>query len=566
MNSVKLRINPYQSSNTISINDKPLSQYSELNNFIKEPFLRWGDVFFESVEREINDDFKLIVVSDQVDHYFIKKLAKINPSCIGYEHIGFELDLTIQERFDIVNRLAEKYRVDYRPTFKPINIWNNTLLKIGASEKIEVVAKKDAAMIVIEKDYQAAKALAKEKEIPLILYASEEEKIEKIGHSYLCNISSDEEVGLINQIVERFYYTEIIIELIHRLNECSEKLSNQDANQLKIAGEIDPFVYIDSVADVEVGAEIKLNFKTIPENNPLPLIRIKVLDESVVHVQDYCLVGIREGKTKIELYKNEEIIPFQCIQVSVYKNIYIQRIDLSVHKNILGIGMQQKINYKVYPSDAEDIEDLKWESSNKKVVKVSSKGVITAVGAGRCVISLSGKKAKKSINITVKPQAETIALDCDYYECYIGEKKNIGVSIEPSDVYNRGYRWTTTDKDVATIEMTEEERVCVRATGIGECTIYFETLDENASTQLDVQVKSTFEKQEYKHTWLRACALSFLAAIILGNLGGQIFWLAYMASLIGTLWCGIKAIKDKKSDWFWVMILIIMASLPLIVR
>ena len=56
MNKVSLKLNPYQEFNTISLNDQNLSVYSELNNFMKEPFLKWAGQFFDSVERELNDE------------------------------------------------------------------------------------------------------------------------------------------------------------------------------------------------------------------------------------------------------------------------------------------------------------------------------------------------------------------------------------------------------------------------------------------------------------------------------------------------------------------------------
>ena len=42
MNTLKLKLNPYKDINIASLDDKPLSPYSELNNYMKEPFFKLG--------------------------------------------------------------------------------------------------------------------------------------------------------------------------------------------------------------------------------------------------------------------------------------------------------------------------------------------------------------------------------------------------------------------------------------------------------------------------------------------------------------------------------------------
>ena len=55
MNTLKLKLNPYKDINIASLDDKPLSPYSELNNYMKEPFLSWVSKLLEAAEREINE-------------------------------------------------------------------------------------------------------------------------------------------------------------------------------------------------------------------------------------------------------------------------------------------------------------------------------------------------------------------------------------------------------------------------------------------------------------------------------------------------------------------------------
>lgn len=72
MNTLKLKLNPYKDINIASLDDKPLSPYSELNNYMKEPFLSWVSKLLEAAEREINDDYCLEVVSESFEALFLE--------------------------------------------------------------------------------------------------------------------------------------------------------------------------------------------------------------------------------------------------------------------------------------------------------------------------------------------------------------------------------------------------------------------------------------------------------------------------------------------------------------
>ena len=92
---------------------------------------------------------------------------------------------------------------------------------------------------------------------------------------------------------------------------------------------------------------------------------------------------------------------------------------LSYHKTLtIADGKKESCALSVYliPLDAGNIS-LKWSSSDPKVAKVSSKGVVTAVGAGRCTITAkakdgSGVSSTCTIDVVeVAPNSDHVILD-----------------------------------------------------------------------------------------------------------------------------------------------------------
>ena len=86
------------------------------------------------------------------------------------------------------------------------------------------------------------------------------------------------------------------------------------------------------------------------------------------------------------------------------------------------------------------------------------------------------------------------------------------------------------------------------------------TTDGNVETFCQVLVESTFKKAEETAPWLRLCGVLFvLYFIFLFNE----FSMGVYGSIIGTWVTGILAIKAKKAEWFWALIMMILPILLL---
>ena len=86
----------------------------------------------------------------------------------------------------------------------------------------------------------------------------------------------------------------------------------------------------------------------------------------------------------------------------MYKEI--KKITLKYSSVNLYVGQNKQLDVKsVSPKNAS--KSVKWQSSNKSVVTVSSKGKIKAIKKGSCKIKVTttdGSKITKKIKVTVK--------------------------------------------------------------------------------------------------------------------------------------------------------------------
>ena len=157
----------------------------------------------------------------------------------------------------------------------------------------------------------------------------------------------------------------------------------------------------------------------------------------------------------------------------------------NVSENII-VGMTKKLEATITPEDAMN-KTITWTSSNTEVATVSSKGVVTAKGAGTTVITAmtyNDKTAK--CTITVEQPVTNIDFSEKIVPLWIGETKGLIVEVTPTTASNTSVSWASSDDNVATVS----SKGIVTAKGKGTCTITCTAADGyGAKTTCEVTVK-----------------------------------------------------------------------------
>ena len=115
---------------------------------------------------------------------------------------------------------------------------------------------------------------------------------------------------------------------------------------------------------------------------------------------------------------------------------------------LLFVDSTYKINVTITPENAN--EPLVWNSDNEKVATVDQTGVVTAVAAGECKISVSTGSVSAVTKVTVINQPVTLEL-----ELLAVEQDKCTIKMTPSD--NNGYYFCTytTPKEIEGLSEAE---------------------------------------------------------------------------------------------------------------
>lgn len=168
-------------------------------------------------------------------------------------------------------------------------------------------------------------------------------------------------------------------------------------------------------------------------------------------------------------------------------------------KATLEVGAKKKLKVTVKPAKAK--VKITFRTSNSRIAKVNSKGVVKGVKAGQATITAKAKVGKKVLKarqkITVKKKAQKApaaikvsALTVKKYDVTINEGniETMAVTVLPANATNKKLQYTTSDNNVTTVD----NKGVITAIAQGSCKVTAETMDgSNRSVSVNVTVTKT---------------------------------------------------------------------------
>ena len=130
----------------------------------------------------------------------------------------------------------------------------------------------------------------------------------------------------------------------------------------------------------------------------------------------------------------------------------VTAISLESTSISLDAGKTKTLTATISPSSASN-KNVTWKSSNTSIVKISSKGVVTAVAAGTAVITVTSKDGNVSTTcrVTVTQPATGISLNKTKANVDVGGTYTLKATLKPSNVTSTYVSWTSSDTKVATV-------------------------------------------------------------------------------------------------------------------
>ncbi|MBQ7408419.1 MAG: VanZ family protein [Clostridia bacterium] len=206
----------------------------------------------------------------------------------------------------------------------------------------------------------------------------------------------------------------------------------------------------------------KINCIVYPQNASNPTLLYSSSNENVATVSSngrVQTVGI--GTTTIKVSSAENVQLYSEISLAVIE-VPVQAIQIVHLPSDFRVGQKHSLEISYTPSNCSQ-KSIAWSSSNNDVIKVNSKGVLTAVCEGQAIItatSLSNPNLTQTIEIEVLPKlievvvpVEQVIIDKSIQIGYVGQTGNFSVDFYPYNATDRVI-WSSSDEEIATISQS----------------------------------------------------------------------------------------------------------------
>ena len=163
----------------------------------------------------------------------------------------------------------------------------------------------------------------------------------------------------------------------------------------------------------------------------------------------------------------------------------IRSITVPDYEITIGLNAKYKLKPTVQPATARSSK-LKYSSSDSRVAKVNSKGVITGVSEGSCIITIAptdgggGKPALivvkvENIRVTGIKLSANVAMLLNTVTVTNGTKFKLTATVLPSNATNKKVTWKSSDTNVAKVDSKGN----VTTVGTGTCHITCVSTEQN---------------------------------------------------------------------------------------
>ena len=444
-NVVQVKYNPYIPRLSILIDGKQPSEFSQLVQYSDEDIWQWGPSFLDTLYSELRTDFYISFIGTEQDAQVIRCLCAKHEHCKGFQAKDLPISEPLQSRMKSLNQYIKAERVTM---YQRSIIDAVFMLPTSMQKYMEDVAGLDinnlfcsvrVSTIGVRSNYE-------EQENSILFLLTDEASA---GLDSLCGYSLHRpafviKIGSKNALIDvtdsHWTYEATEDKLFETIFSCflqmpllafrrclQSQSGTQASRQLRRIGCVEPMVDVSVAEAIEVGKSAQISVSLDPPSGQLPNLIYKVRNQKIASCDGLCVFGLQEGDSILEVYLSGEKSPFFTKGIKIYKRNRIAHIILSDDTLILGLKDKKSLSYDYAPKDADNTNDIAWQSSDPTVVKVDGRGHLVAVGLGQCRIICTAENVSAQCLCTVKPYLSNISVDIPLEEN--------ALRLEPMDIF-----------------------------------------------------------------------------------------------------------------------------------
>ncbi len=242
---------------------------------------------------------------------------------------------------------------------------------------------------------------------------------------------------------------------------CEITVKKKEEEKIKVSG-----ITLNKTKEkLKEGDTVRFTATVFPENASNKEVTWSSKDAAIASVDETGLVTAKkEGKTIITATAQDGNGVSASCEITVEKKeeeeIKVSGITLDKTKEILTEGDTIQLTATVRPEEASN-QELEWSSSDRNVVTVNERGLVTALKEGKAIITATaqdGSGVKADCEITVKGKEEKkikvsgITLSKTKEILQVNQTLKLTATVSPVNASNKELIWSSSNTNVATVD------------------------------------------------------------------------------------------------------------------
>ena len=494
---------------SIDIDGHRLSPHCEMASYLDDNILLWANRFFELLDDEAQSNYTLQVYGLKFHYHIIQSQMSKSNLCINTEFKEIQSEFSAVDVLKELKMICHSYGIDTSdkdeitvcecasPNEKSSVFPNFVLTSPNNTANIRICLSED--------DIKTSRA-----NISIIEATSL--RIENYGIRTRLYIPHDAIRSMMDYFNLYFSQLPCINKIISTLEKTP--LKKKDSLNMSAIRESKSLLYCDDFPDeIDVGQTFKFEYCIVPsfvKNMSVHLI----FDPSFLTNDSNGITAIQSGNTKIRIIDQNKNVLFEK-EISIIRHHYATSISIvaPMNRNHFYPGETETLQIIPYPADAEDAHELHFELSDPEVAVVSTNGRLVTFKAGKCFLTVSGRKAKGELCIYVDEKLTKINLTASESHIMSDESCEIVASLEPKGAYSHSAKWSISPQHFGQLQISADTTKCtlVPNTRLQSVSNIFVTCEiDGVSEQTVVQVKPVDRREGLQITCILATIGAFL--------------------------------------------------------
>lgn len=501
MKDVFIHFDPYQPNSGITINSRPVSRYSELNDVINLPIYEWAERFTALLRTEVNDEYRLKVEGEEFEQRLLGDICAAEPRCKSFTTADFEPAYPLDRRVDEAKRAIADARTFLAPGSFRVKCFTD-VGSVTFPSDWAMPTDAESAQIIASNRPDILDRVRRMSGSRIVLISSPSPSVEFLGPGKLIwkvkPADMSRVIGCIFSRIGKVAYVCKAAEKLASRSPAATATATVAATAPTAAPSSgarvyhpSPSVSVDDIPTLEVGQSHTLSYSMTPAGAAMPSVRVVSSNPSVLRVEGGSVRALHAGNSTLKFYLGVGVEPFTEKRVNVITVVHATAISLATDTEVVRVGQSFRVIPTVTPSTAEDVGDIVWSFEPSHLLERTGDGSFIARGEGTVRVKAATPRVRQELSVRIFPALTEVDVNVDLKYFYVAQSREVEVIFRPEDAPGRdSYYWITDNELIAKVEKDEMNRYILRAVGVGTCRVTFLSPSREIVKELVVTVKS----------------------------------------------------------------------------